>query len=605
VAYLLEDHVFKKDLGPDDDDWRPSAIDASDRFEEIFGPIDPKQYHTVLTPLDIPPYMPPKDTTAGITGWSTVPGAVARDHISYLTLLQKAQLLGQNNIFLSKQQDPDRDGGIGLGSLHAYSAELKASTKYAVHFKKVRLEHPAKRRQDSLYYSYTKFESDLQKHLISESKISGGIPKLFKAELSYGYGTASAGHSSNAAMHLVANQSVPKAAVIFDKDDLTLNPKFIAAVTNAVHGGTSPHNQGRALLTVLREWGEFVPTEILLGGRISLSETTSLEDGREFESTRHKFGAAGDARFKAGSVPVELGGGTDLAVYGTADASTVKQAKNLKLELEGGDESLASSNPHQFGIMWMNSLASYKEWDIIGHAEESLVPIIDLLPADLRKECQTRLRTYLLSQLDRREIMAGHSGHDEKLEDKNFKHLGNGKPFAGKIWATARCFSQVQVIAAGNVDGLKLTQMVYTGAKFSGPGKSERTAVVATIKNDQSHYWEPIELDPNELITALEVWIDKKTDPKKPTVHALAIKTSRGNRYPRAGGFYGTNLDEKKHTYELIEAPRVRTLSAYKGRYIHGIGLVYLDVADSADSRNFLIAMDPILFPNSDYGPLA
>ena len=302
-------------------------------------------------------------------------------------------------------------------------------------------------------------------------------------------------------------------------------------------------------------------------------------------------------------MPVELGGGTDLAVYGTADASTVKQAKRLKLELEGGDETLASSNPLQFGIMWMNSLAPYKEWDIIGYAEELLVPIIDFLPPDLRKECQMRLRTYLLSQLDQREILAGHSG-GTKLEDKDFKHLGNGKPIAGKIWATARGFSQVQVIAAGNVDGLKLTQLVYTGGKYSGPQKSGLTGVVATIKNDQSHYWEPIEFNSDELITGIEVWIDKKTDPKKPTVNALAIKTSRGNRYPRAGGFYGTNLDEKKHTHELIEAPRVRTLSAYKGRYIHGIGLVYLDVADSADLRNFLIAMDPILFPNSDYGPL-
>ncbi len=47
VAYLLEDHLFKKDLKPDDDEWRPSAIDASDRFEEIFWPIDPKQYQPI------------------------------------------------------------------------------------------------------------------------------------------------------------------------------------------------------------------------------------------------------------------------------------------------------------------------------------------------------------------------------------------------------------------------------------------------------------------------------------------------------------------------------------------------------------------------------
>jgi hypothetical protein len=49
----------------------------------------------------------------------------------------------------------------------------------------------------------------------------------------------------------------------------------------------------------------------------------------------------------------------------------------------------------------------------------------------------------------------------------------------------------------------------------------------------------------------------------------------------------------------------VRVLRAHSGAYIHSLALTYLNLAGNADSRNFLLAMEPILFPTGDYGPLA
>ena len=50
-------------------------------------------------------------------------------------------------------------------------------------------------------------------------------------------------------------------------------------------------------------------------------------------------------------------------------------------------------------------------------------------------------------------------------------------------------------------------------------------------------------------------------------------------------------------------APRVRALRGYIGDFIHAIGLGYLDI-QPIPSRNYLIAMEPDLFPTGNFGAL-
>jgi hypothetical protein len=215
---------------------------------------NPKQYQSVLTPLDIPPYVKPPDHTATVGHWSPVPGGDPRDHLTDLTVAQRAELLAQNGVYLSKKQ-VDANDNSGLGAMHAYVVgdDLHPSLKYAVRLKKVTLEPPSTKRKDNVAYSYDEFESDLQRHLISENELSAGIPKLFKATASYGYASASAAHDSTVSVYFTANQWVAKAHVILDKKDITLDPEFVQAVTDACSTGKSTHLKVRALLAVLKE----------------------------------------------------------------------------------------------------------------------------------------------------------------------------------------------------------------------------------------------------------------------------------------------------------------------------------------------------------------
>jgi hypothetical protein len=177
--------------------------------------------------------------------------------------------------------------------------------------------------------------------------------------------------------------------------------------------------------------------------------------------------------------------------------------------------------------------------------------------------------------------------------------------------------SQIVVNAAGNVDALKLTYHLYTGAKNvhpDHPGDNryityQTETVSAQYENNRgSSYDKTIKFSPGEEIRALEVWVDPYLDDG--VVRSLGIRTSTGRRYPNDKGFYGanpkpqqTNPKPGKYTSEIIEAPRVRVLQGCFGGFVHSIGLTYLDLNDDTKSREFLLAIEPFLVPTGDDGP--
>ena len=81
----------------------------------------------------------------------------------------------------------------------------------------------------------------------------------------------------------------------------------------------------------------------------------------------------------------------------------------------------------------------------------------------------------------------------------------------------------------------------------------------------------------------------------------VAFITSAGVRYPNSDGFYGRNKGSKD-VLKTIEAPRVRGIVGSNGAYIHRLGLSYAALDADAKSREYLLAMEPYLFPDGDYG---
>jgi hypothetical protein len=586
---------------PEPDDWEPPSL------KELYTPrpLDTKPYQSELNPLDIPPYVIPTDHTAPIGGWDPGTGAGHRDELTELTLQQEVDLLAKNNVYLSSRQlNPQYDSGLGAMAAYVVSNTLRPAGIPVVRFKKLTLQTTQEQRHHSITYSHNEFESHLKRQLASESKISFGIPKIFKVETSYGYASASAVNDHTVSVHFAATQIIPKARLVFDAKDITLADSFVEQVKDICKSTKPWLGKAEELLSHLEKYGHFVPMDRYLGGRISLLQVTQLSDSSTFESVRHTFGLAADARFKVRSVPGEVGGGTDLGIWNTKDEAVIAQAKTLDMELKGGNEDLASSNPTILGNKWINSLGSYKGWRTIGF--EELVPIIDFLPGDLRKECENLLRQYFVRNLvhaDTRKV--GHvSPENQFFADKNIKY-DDGRPLDRDLTKSARRVSKIVVNSEGNVDALTLSYEIYYGA---GNGWSWPTTTVSgTYGRPRANFErKAIEFRPGEEISALELWVDPTADDG--VIRSLAIQTNMA-RYPDAEGFYGSNPKPGQknpkpgvYLFEKIEAPRVRVLRGYSGAYVHCLWLSYLKFA-SPRFHEYLLTMEPFLFPFGNYGP--
>ena len=604
---------------PEPDDWKPPSLEELRKL----SPLDTKPYQPVLTPLDVPPYVAPRDHTSDVPHWA--PGAGRpMDQLTDLTVAQEIDLLNKNNIFLSTKQVSPTDSS-GFGAMAGYVVGhngLTPATGFtpAVRFTKVRLRTPQQGLDQNTAYSYNEFESHLQRQLVSETTVEFGIPKVFKVNTEFGYASSTATHSHGVTIHFAANKWVAGAVVVFDEKDITLETSFVEKV---VHIMDAKYNtielKAEELLAHLGQYGEFVPLTRVLGGRMSLNETTNLTDSSTFQTTKLHFGLAADARFKINSVPGQAGGGNGTGYWTTDDEARISQAKLLKMQCVGGNAILADSNPIHLGGQWIDSVSTYRLWRSIGFEEKSLVPIIDFLPQDLRTRVWTVLRYYFHSRLHSQETeLAGHKpvkGNDafdeSKLKWPDGQQYG-GKPFNGELKKVSRGLSQIVVNSEGNVDGMKLSYRVYDAA-YGGASSSYSTVLVTgpMYGNDRGKSLEKtIDLSPGEEIRKLEVWTDPTLD--NGVLRSLAITTSKGIRYPDAKGFFGANpkpgqSNPKPGVYEhgIIEAPRARALRGYFGRFVHAIGLTYLDLDENTKSRGFLLALEPFLFPTGDYGPIS
>jgi hypothetical protein len=605
------------DVAPSNPNWKPPAFPEpapSDVIGEVPAswlamdpegtPLDTQPYQPELTPLDIPPYVEPKDKTPKIHIPSG-PGGGPRDQLTELTLGQEVDLLAKNNVFMSKRQLSDSNG---LGSMKAYvvgSSSLSPAREIAVRVKKVRLEHPPTARQAEATYSYSAFESHLQKQLVSDNKIGGGVPKLFKVDASYTYASATGAHETNSSIHFEITDWIAKAHIVISPEDIVLDDKFVQKIRNACQSSKKAEKKAEELLSHLEAYGHFVPLSITVGGRMTLSEDTKIEDWQTFDAVKNQFKAAADARFKVKNVPVQVGGGAGAYIWTTNETKVQEQAKNLKMELKGGNESLADNNPVTLGDSWIGSLGSYKEWRTFGFGESSLVPIINLLPKDLYEQCKELLKRYFVHNLITKDT--GFAGHESEPKhaflETNLKFVNGGNPpftREGSLGSGTRGLRKIVVTAQGHVDGLKLEYEIYrVGAKdWYAPTMN---AAGRYGRDRTSYEWPAITFEPDEFISALEVWVDEKKD--KGTMRAMAIRTTKGKRWPNDSGFYGTNFVRKENKFHVIMAPRVRALRGFIGDFIHAIGLGYLDIKP-IPSRNYLIAMEPDLFPTGNFGAL-
>ena len=346
--------------------------------------------------MDIPPLPRPKDHT-GLPGLGPGEGGGHRDVVTELTQEDEIRLLAKNNIDLRARVVEDKKNEkkkVGAMPGFVLGATLLEARHFAVHFSKVTLSTPAVGRRDSVSLTYTEFKSNLQRQTVVAGSTGIGIPGIFKVDASYRDASAVSTYDKKVKAHFQASQLIPKAHVIFNEDDITLDPQLMTKIENACSGKAGAAEN---LLNVLKDYGHFVPLSMLLGGRISLHTSTELSDRSQFEIRKTELKTAADAKFSADGVPVAAGGGVGVGTGTTTTTTLSQQAESLLMEVRGGDPNLASSEPGTLGTKWIASVGPYLEWSIIGFDENSLVPIIEFLrDEELKGKCIEILRQYFL-----------------------------------------------------------------------------------------------------------------------------------------------------------------------------------------------------------------
>ncbi|CAB5369750.1 unnamed protein product [Rhizophagus irregularis] len=167
----------------------------------------------------------------------------------------------------------------------------------------------------------------------------------------------------------------------FNKDNLELTDNFKDDLKGAIES-----KDPRRFKEITKEYGQFIPTEIILGVRVYFkdfeiileSSTDYAGEGSINASSRFlsSFGSSSDSGSSAGPLNCRIGG----------DFSDSKKKSNFysfsRMRLLGGKHPDGENFDEK---SWIKSLNDYQNWECI--ELKNPISIFQLLPDDLRKAC--------------------------------------------------------------------------------------------------------------------------------------------------------------------------------------------------------------------------
>ncbi|CAB4471193.1 hypothetical protein RhiirA5_483192 [Rhizophagus irregularis] len=170
---------------------------------------------------------------------------------------------------------------------------------------------------------------------------------------------------------------IGKASLKFNKENLDLTSDFINDVKNAIK--SKDHNKFREIID---KYGQFVPTEVILGGRVYFKSVKSLSE--------NSLNNSGE-----GSVNVNIG--SSIAKLGGNSSDSERKSDFYSfdhMKILGG----SPPNGENFDEkVWNKSLEDYQTWDCI--ELKNPINIFKLLPDDIYKEAFKSIGKRILSTI--------------------------------------------------------------------------------------------------------------------------------------------------------------------------------------------------------------
>lgn len=229
---------------------------------------------------------------------------------------------------------------------------------------------------------YTEWELQAYK-LVSNSLSSAigfPIPKLFLTiglSANAAWNSESDLQSQETRLYMVARRFVQKVKVVLNQDTIKLTDKVKESLKSV--------NDFADLKKVFQEYGYFVPTTYIIGGKIMAEKTETFSGDSRISSKIQEFGIGFKAELeKAGFTLLSAESGSKSSNKDINEESKSNSLSIHKLSLQGGDKALINN-----GVQWISSLTLDK-WQIVGY--EDLKPITDFIEdKELKAKCEKLL----------------------------------------------------------------------------------------------------------------------------------------------------------------------------------------------------------------------
>ncbi|MEG3870790.1 MAC/perforin domain-containing protein [Microcoleus sp. Z1_B5] len=229
---------------------------------------------------------------------------------------------------------------------------------------------------------YTEWEKQAYKMLSKSVSASVGIPipwlsATFGLSASYATSSESLSQSKETHLFMVAQRIVQKTKVILKEETIQVTEKFKQSVERAKNVAD--------LRKVFQEYGYFVATTYIIGGKIIAENTETFSGQKDKTAKAKEFGAGFKAELNKLNFTASASGAYKSENQEQTSQSSLQTASKYSMTLKGGDDTLINN-----GTQWISSLKLDK-WQIVGY--EDLKPITDFLDEELKKKCEEILST--------------------------------------------------------------------------------------------------------------------------------------------------------------------------------------------------------------------
>ena len=397
-----------------------------------------------LTYLALPEHRRATDTTDAVTGFGRSTTTQKRDVLSQMTVGDQILLLAENKIHLSAKSTKKHKEPIG--SMYGYrmlAKELKASDESVVRFRALKILPENSNRIDNFSYAYREYASTLYEKFAFQGHLGAGVPDIFEFSTSASHKTGVVETGENIELHFQASQMIPKARVVFKKTDISLDEEFVEKIKDACN-----KNDIAELLNLLERNGQFVPLSISLGGRIIITESKTVASRSAFDTQKNELHAAAAGKYVYDGVTIKGDAAAGIGKEYERENTLTVQQKTMTMVCIGGDGRQATSQTDELGTHWIDTVAPFLGWKIIGFEPKALVPIIEFLDKECADKCKAMLRKHFVAHLG---VALGKTAGDtgNKTFERDIKNVNQLKSFV--------------VNHDGNVDGMKLNYEVYFG----------------------------------------------------------------------------------------------------------------------------------------------